>query len=121
MAHFEIIKHPNGEFFFTLRATDGSILLSSGNGYRTKDNCKKSIESVRRNSADRTKFEVLRTRNGKTYFILKSINGRTIGTSEIFMGDTPREAAIRAVRNNAHRAKLVDTTKKESTLHSPRK
>ncbi len=114
MAYFEITKHPNGEFRFVLRNASGKILLSGEGGYRTKDNCKKGIESVRRNSSDPSKFEVLSTPSGRTYFILKSVNGRLIGSSEHFMDDASRETALRAVRKTASQAKLNDLTKRKA-------
>ncbi len=89
----------------------GRPLLTGECGYRTKDNCKKGIDSVRRNSSDPSKFEVLRLPSGRTYFILKSINGRTIGISEHFMDDPSRELAMRAVRKTASQAKLNDLTR----------
>lgn len=111
MAYFEIDRRPNGEFLFVLRNAGGRILLNGEGGYRTKDNCKKGIDSVRRNSSDPSKFEVLRLPSGRTYFVLKSVNGRTIGSSEHFLDDASRETAIRAVRKNASQAKLNDLTK----------
>ena len=111
MPYFEITKRPNGEFWFVLRSTGGRILLNGEGGYRSKDNCKKSIESVRRNSVNPAKFEVFRTPSGRTYFVLKSVNGRVIGCSEHFPDDASRETAMRAVRKTAHQARVNDLTK----------
>jgi uncharacterized protein YegP (UPF0339 family) len=112
MAYFEIDKRPNGEFWFVLRNAGGKALLNGEGGYRTKDNCKKGIDSVRRNCSDPSKFEVLNLPSGRTYFILKSVNGRTIGASEHFMDDASRELAMRAVRKTASQGKLNDLTRK---------
>lgn len=111
MAFFEIIKHPSGEFCFSLKRLGGAMLLKSEGGYRTKDNCKKGIESVRQNSQNPVKFEVMRAPSGRTYFLMKSINGRTIGISEHFIDDASRETVMRAVRKKAPTAKIVDLTK----------
>ncbi len=111
MAYFEITKRPNGEFWFVLRNTGEKILLNGEGGYRTKDNCKKGIESVRRNCSDPSKFEIHSAPSGRTYFILKSVNGRVLARSEHFMDDSSRETTMRTVRKNAPQAKLNDLTR----------
>ena len=45
---FEIYLDKAGEFRFRLKATNGEPILAS-EGYTTKANCKKGIESVRKN------------------------------------------------------------------------
>jgi uncharacterized protein YegP (UPF0339 family) len=109
MGLFEIIKRPNGEFQFMLKATGNDLLLSS-EGYRTKDSCRKGIESVRRNSVDRSKFDVLSSKSGRTYFTIRSANGRVIGTSEVYGDNQAREDAIKAVRRLAPQARVTDLT-----------
>ncbi len=113
MGYFEIIRRPNGEFQFTLKSASGVLLLSSDGGYRTKDSCKKGIESVRRNSADRSKFDLMRAKSGRTYFTMRSANGRNIAASEMYADDAARDNAIRAVRDDAPRAKVHDLTKRK--------
>ena len=57
--NFEAVKHPKfeiykdkaGEFRFRLKAKNGEIILAS-EGYVTKANCKKGVESVIKNSVD---------------------------------------------------------------------
>ena len=56
---FETLTHPKyqiyldkgGEFRFHLKARNGEIILAS-EGYTTKQNCKKGIESVKHNAPD---------------------------------------------------------------------
>jgi len=83
MGKFEISKRKNGEFQFNLKAGNGQVILSS-EGYTKKENCKKGIESVRKNSQVESRFEKLESKNGKSYFNLKATNGQIIGTSLIF-------------------------------------
>lgn len=114
MAKFEIIRHrKDGAFQFNLRATSGQLLVSSGEcGYRTKESCKKGIESVRRNSADRAKTEVVPTYGGGKQFVVKSANGRVIASSQPHIDDNSLQATLRAVRNTSHQAAIVDLSKK---------
>ena len=48
---FEIYTDKAGEFRFRLKATNGQIIAVS-EGYTTMANCKKGVESVRKNAAD---------------------------------------------------------------------
>ncbi|MDD2495251.1 MAG: YegP family protein [Tissierellia bacterium] len=50
---FEVYTDKSGEFRFRLKAKNGEVIATS-EGYKTIDNCKKGIESVRKNSANST-------------------------------------------------------------------
>ena len=109
MGQFEIFKDKGGQFRFHLRASNNEIVLAS-EAYMTKDSCKKGIESVRRNSAERSKFEILDSRDRKLYFNLHAANGRVIGVSETYKSEDARDNGIRVVRDEAPKAKIVDLT-----------
>lgn len=111
MGTFEILRRKNGEFQFNLKASNGEIILTS-EGYMTKDSCKKGIESVRRNSAEKSKFDLLDSKDGKFYFNLKAANGRVVATSETYENVMNRENGIKAVQSFAPKAKVVDLTVK---------
>lgn len=109
MGQFEILRRKNGEFQFNLKATNGEIILTS-EGYMTKDSCKKGIESVRRNSQSKTRFELLESKRGECYFTLRAANGRVIGVSEMYPDPASRDNGIASVQKNAPQAKIVDQT-----------
>jgi len=111
MAKFEITSRKNGEFQFNLKASNGEIILTS-EGYTTKENCKKGIESVKKNSLSDERFERKMSSDGKFFFNLKAINGQVIGTSEMYESDANREKGIASVKKNASTAGVVDTTVK---------
>jgi len=48
---FEVYKDKSGGFRWRLRASNGQIIASSGQGYAAKKSCLDGIESVRRNAA----------------------------------------------------------------------
>ena len=50
---FEIYKDKTGELRFRLKAKNGEIIATS-EGYKTMDNCKNGVESVRKNAANST-------------------------------------------------------------------
>lgn len=107
MGKFEIKKRKNGEFQFNLKAGNGQVILSS-EGYTTKENCKKGIESVRKNSQLDERFEKLEAKNGKPYFNLKASNGQIIGTSEMYESVASRDNGIASVKKNAPDAEVDD-------------
>lgn len=109
MGKFIITKRKNGEFQFNLTAGNGQIILGS-EGYTTKLNCEKGIESVRRNSRDNSKFDRLTSSNGKSYFNLKATNGQIIGTSQMYVSEASRENGINSVRRNAPGAIIENQT-----------
>ncbi len=111
MGQFEIFKGKDGQFRFHLRTGNNEIVLAS-EAYMTKDSCKKGIESVRRNSADRSKFELLESRDHKNYFNLRAANGRVVGVSETYNSEEARSHGIKVVHTEAPKAKIVDLTVK---------
>lgn len=109
MSKFEISKRKNEEFQFNLIARNGEIVLTS-EGYTTKANCKKGIESVRKNSPDDEKYERKVSSNNKPYFNLKAANGEVIGVSQLYENEADREHGIAVVKQIAPDAEVVDLT-----------
>ena len=50
-AKFEIYQDKQGLFRFRLVAPNGQI-IAQGQGYKTKDACKRGIESVKKNASE---------------------------------------------------------------------
>jgi uncharacterized protein YegP (UPF0339 family) len=50
-ATFELYADSAKEFRFRLRDGDGALLATSGKGYKTKAECQKVIEAIRRDAA----------------------------------------------------------------------
>ncbi|MBX3256163.1 MAG: YegP family protein [Chitinophagaceae bacterium] len=109
MGKFVITKRNNGEYQFNLKAGNGQTILSS-EGYSSKANCENGIESVRKNSADDSKFDRKTSSNGKPYFNLKATNGQIIGTSEMYESESSRDNGIESVKTNAPGAVVDDQT-----------
>lgn len=109
MGKFEISKRKNEEFQFNLKAGNGEVILTS-EGYTTKNNCKKGIESVKKNSPYDERYERKVAANDKPYFNLKATNGEIIGTSQMYANEADRERGIESVKRTAHDAEIVDLT-----------
>ncbi|HBG40527.1 MAG TPA: hypothetical protein DDZ96_02810 [Porphyromonadaceae bacterium] len=109
MGKFVISKRKNGEFQFNLKAGNGQVILSS-EGYTTKVNCMKGVESVRKNSHDESLYEKKTSSNGKFFFNLKAKNGQIVGNSEMYESESSRNNGIQSVKSNAPDASLDDQT-----------
>ena len=113
MGTFEIYKDHRDEFRFRLKARNGEIILRS-EGYTTKENCEKGINSVKANGPDDHKFDRLIAKDGSPYFNLKASNGQVIGTSETYSSKGAMENGIASVKGNAPFAEVIDLTLKET-------
>ena len=109
MGKFVITKRKNGEFQFSLKATNGQEILAS-EGYTTMAACKNGIESVKKNAADEARSERKEAKNGAPYFVLKAGNGQVIGQSEMYSSEASRDNGIASVMKNAPEAEVVDET-----------
>ena len=107
MGKFEVSKRKNEEFQFNLKANNGQVILSS-EGYTTKAACMNGIESVKKNSQDESKFDVLESKNEKNYFNLKATNGQIIGTSQMYEAMASCKNGVQSVMNNAPEAEIVE-------------
>lgn len=114
MAKFEITQRSNGEFQFNLKANNGKVILSS-EGYKSMDNTKNGIESVKKNSLKESNFVKLIAKNGQLYFNLKASNSQIIGTSEMYTSEKGRDTGIDSVIRLAEKAEVVDLTKSKKS------
>lgn len=107
MEKFIVSKRKNDEFQFNLKAANGQVILSS-EGYTTKAACLNGIESVKKNSQEEKRFEVLEAKNGKHYFNLKATNGQIIGTSQMYETLAGCQNGVQSVTKNAPTADVVE-------------
>ena len=109
MGKFEIKTRKNGEFQINLKATNGQVILTS-EGYKTKASCLNGVESVKKNSQDKKRFEIKEASNGKPYFNLMAANGQVIGSSQMYANQVNMKNGIASVMKNAPEAPIVDLT-----------
>lgn len=109
MGTFEIYKDQRDEYRFRLKARNGEIILRS-EGYTTKANCVKGINSVKTNGTDDHRYDRLIAKDGSPYFNLKAGNGQIIGTSETYSSKGAMENGIASVKGNAPYAEVLDLT-----------
>jgi len=67
---FDVFKsEKNGKYYFNLKAKNGQVILAS-QGYADISGVKTGIASVKRNSANKDKFIIKNSTNGKVFFNL---------------------------------------------------
>jgi len=106
---FELKKAKDGQFYFSLKASNGQTILAS-EMYKTKDTAENGIASVKKNAADDQRYERKVSSNGKPYFVLKAANHQIIGQSEMYESEAARDNGIESVKKNAPDAVTVDLT-----------
>ena len=108
-AKFELYKDKGGECRFRLKAANGENILAS-EGYNDKAGAENGIASVKKNAADRARFEVKESSGGKPYFVLKAANHQVIGQSQMYDSAAACENGIASVMKNAPDAAVDDQT-----------
>lgn len=106
---FVISKSSNGKFHFSLKASNGEIILQS-QMYGTLADAQNGIESVRKLSADQARFQKSVSKKSEPYFSLTASDGQVIGMSEMYSSERARDNGIESVRKNAPDAKVDDQT-----------
>ncbi len=105
--HFELKRSLDDQFMFNLIAANGEIILTSER-YTTKAKAQTGIESVRVNAGEETRFERRLATNGSPFFVLRAANHEVVGTSELYSSSQARDQGIKAVKDVAPQANIVD-------------
>lgn len=88
------------EYQFSLKAnSEESILV--GESYSSRADCEKAIVDVRLNASYESRYERKASPTGYFYFHLKSGNGKTVGTSKLYISAWARDNGIEAVKGLA--------------------
>lgn len=106
---FEVKKSNNGQFYFTLKAANAEVILTS-EMYVEKASAKGGIASVQKNSPKADRFAKLEAKNGKFYFTLKAGNHQVIGNSQMYANEKSRDAGIASVKTNGKAKEIKDLT-----------
>ena len=112
-AKFELKKGRTGKFSFSLKATNGQVILSSET-YPDRRSANKGIQSVQRNAANPKRYEIRTAKNQEQYFVLKAGNGEIIGMSERYKTTRSLNAGIASVQKNGATDAIVDLTEPQA-------
>jgi uncharacterized protein YegP (UPF0339 family) len=106
---FELKKSASGQFMFNLKAANGQVILTS-ELYREKGAALNGIASVRKHAAADANFAVKTSSKDQPFFVLKAVNGETIGKSEMYSSAAAMKKGMASVKANAADAAIADLT-----------
>lgn len=107
---FEWYKDKAGEFRWRLKAANGAILATAGQGYKDAADAKHGIELVQKAGGDdKMKFEVYDDAKKEHRWRLKAANGQVIATSsEGYKNKEDADKAIESIKTHAAKAEVVE-------------
>jgi len=107
---FEIYQDNAKEYRWRLKSANGSILATSGQGYKAKADCKNGVERIRKD-AEKLKFEAYQDNKGEHRWRVLATNGQTIGSSsEGYKSKADCEKAIDVIKKGAAKAEVEEKT-----------
>jgi uncharacterized protein YegP (UPF0339 family) len=108
---FEIYKDKSDEFRFRLKAGNGEVLATSGEGYKQKASAKNAIESLQKDPGKLT-WELYEDKKNEHRFRIKAKNGNVLASSsEGYKKKADAEKAMTMIKDGAKDAEVSDETK----------
>jgi uncharacterized protein YegP (UPF0339 family) len=108
---FEVYQDTAKEYRWRLKAADGAVLATSGQGYKAKADCKNGVERIRKDAADKLSFEVYEDAKKEFRWRVKAPNGQVIGSSGAgYKAKADAEKAVAAIKAGAAKAAVEDKT-----------
>lgn len=108
MGKYQIRKTSNGQFRWTLKASNGETLLTSET-YVSRQGCLDGVASSKVCVADKN-FDKKTSVSGQPYFNQVANNYQVLGTSEMYSSTSARDNGIDSVKRNAPTATIEDLT-----------
>src|SRR5262245_14412723 len=107
---FELYKDKAGEFRWRLKAANGAILATPGQGYKAAADAKHGIELVQKaGTDDKMKFEFYEDDKKEHRWRLKAANGQVVASSsEGYKAKADAEKAVESIKANAAKAEVVE-------------
>jgi len=107
---FELYPDKAGEFRWRLKAANGAILATAGQGYKARADAKHGIELVQMAGADeKLKFELYDDAKKEHRWRLKAANGQVVAvSSEGYRAKADAERAVAEIKAAAAKAEVVE-------------
>ena len=106
---FELYQDRTNQHRCALKATNGQIIATSGQGYKDKRDAKNAIERIKSDAATRLKFETYADAAKEYRWRLKATNGQVIATSgQGYKDKGDCEHAIDVIKQGAKQAKVEE-------------
>ena len=107
---FELYQGKDDQFRWRLKAANGAVLATAGQGYKAKADAKNGIELVQQSgSDDKLKYELYEDDKKEHRWRLKAANGQTVASaSEGYKAKADAEKAVDSIKTNAAKAEIVE-------------
>ena len=107
---FEVYQDAAQEFRWRLKAGNGEVLATPGQGYKAKTDCQKGVERIKQ-EADKLAFEVYEDNSNEVRWRAKAANGQVVATSsQGYKTKADCEKAIDLIRKGAAKSDVKDKT-----------
>ena len=104
---FETYQDKKKEHRWRLKATNGQVIATSGQGYKDKRDCTSAIDRIKKDAAAKLKFETYEDARNAYRWRLKATNGQVIATSgQGYKDKRDCEHAIDVIKKGAEKAKV---------------
>ena len=117
MSKFVIVKRTNRRYQFSLRADNGRAILISSS-FSSLPVCLQEIELVKLCSQDDDCYHSIITESGNFEFLLKTPDGKVIGTSAVYQTKSARDKAMASVKLYAALAITDDFLSQSSSIQT---
>jgi uncharacterized protein YegP (UPF0339 family) len=107
---FEVFQDKAGEYRWRLKAANGAVLATPGQGYKDKAAAKHGVDLVQKAGTDeKMKFEVYQDAKKDYRWRLKAGNGQVVAaSSESYKAKADSEKAVAQIKVGAATADVVD-------------
>ena len=110
---FEIYKDSAKEFRWRLKAANGEILATAGQGYKAKADCKTGVqriqEELKKGTKSKYEFELYQDKAKEYRWRLKASNGQVVASSsEGYKAKAKCQHAIDLIKKGAGKATVED-------------
>jgi len=107
---FEVYQDASKEFRWRLKAGNGEVLATPGQGYKAKTDCLKGVERIK-TEADKLAFEAYEDKSNEFRWRAKATNGQVVATSsQGYKAKADCEKAMDLIRKGAAKADVEDKT-----------
>jgi len=107
---FELYKGKDDQFRWRLKAGNGAVLATAGQGYKSAADAKHGIELVQKaGSDDKAKFEIIEDAKKEHRWHLKAANGQIVASSsEGYKAKADAEKAVALIKSGAGSAEVIE-------------
>jgi uncharacterized protein YegP (UPF0339 family) len=106
---FETYQDTKKEHRWRLKATNGQVIASSGQGYKDKRDCDNAIDRIKKDAATKLTFETYEDARQQYRWRLKATNGQVIASSgQGYKDKRDCDNAIDVIKKGAEKARVEE-------------